>query len=302
MPALRQQNYILPGYVRDGYIVPTWSPLYLRPGYVRAGYVRTQPRSVNHALMSFDLARLPSYPEYTITFNQWSKESGGGAISAGEPYAVRLYHSLSWPSICKVDRDNLETFFRTIARAQSERWVWWNPVHGNALPVRFADAAFPDTPEVAFGYHKLSGLRLMVDINYPGQIPTGAPNYNSDMGTALSIGSVVMQMPAPNRPNTGYGVATRYAREDSTLGQPVIYRVGKTTRRSWALSWSNLRYIHWIRLQAFFCSFVRGMQTPWTWYDTDGTARTMRLAGPSITVKQLGFDRFSCDLALYEDL
>lgn len=301
MPSLRQQNYCLPGYVRDGYCAP-WSPLYVRSGYVRDGYVSTTPRNVNHALMSFDLARLPSYPEYTIEFNQWSKESGGGALSAGDPYAVRLFHSLSWPAICKADRDNLETFFRTTAQAQSARWVWWNPVHGNALPVRFADAAFPATPEIGYGYHRLDGLRLMVDINYPGGVPTGSPNYNAAMGTVLSIGSVVMQMPAPNRPNTGYGVDTRFSREDSSGGQPVVYRVGKTVRRGWTISWHNLRYIHWIRLQAFFCSFVRGMKTTWTWYDTDGTARTVRLAQPHIIVKQLGYDRFSCDLPLFEDI
>lgn len=298
---LRQQNYVIPGYVQDGYCAP-WSPLYVRQGYVRDGYIRTQPRTVNHALMSFDLRRLPSYPEYTIEFNQWIKESGGGVQSAGEPYSVRLFHSLSWPSICAADRNNLETFFWAVARAQSERWVWYNPVHGNSLPVRFADSDFPATPEIAHGYHQLSNLRLMVDINYPGTVPTGAPNYNADMGSAFSIGSVVMQMPAPERPNTGYGVATRYTREDSSAGQSISYRVGKTVRRGWILSWSNLRYIHWIRLQAFFCSFVRGMKQTWTWYDTDGTARIVRLAQPRITVRQLGFDRFSCELQLSEDI
>lgn len=302
MPSLRLQPYVRAGYVRDGYLVPSWSPLYVRAGYVQPGYVRTNPRNINHALMSFDLARLPAYPEYTIEFNQWLAESGGGSQTVGEPYAVRLYHSLSWPSICAADRDNLETFFRTIARAQSEKWVWWNPVHGNALPVRFADADFPETPEIAHGYHQLSGLRLMVDINYPGQIPTGEPNYTADMGTALSIGSVVMQMPAPQRPATGYGAATRHTREDLSGGDSVVYRTGKTVRRAWTISWTNLQYIHWIRLQAFFCSFVRGMTTQWIWYDTDGTARTVRLAAPRITVKQLGYDRFSCSLQVTEDL
>lgn len=301
MPTLRPQNYAIPGYVRDGYCAP-WSPLYARSGYVRDGYLRTAPRNVNHGLMSFDLARLPSYPEYTIEFAQWSKESGGGALFVGSPYAVRLYHTLSWPSIKKADRDNWETFFRTIARAQSERWIWHNPVQGNAIPVRFADADFPATPEIGYGYHKLAGLRLMVDINFPGQIPSGTPNYTAAMGTALSIGSVVMQFPAPVRPQTGYGVATRFDREDSSLGKPVVYRTGKTVRRGWTLSWSSLRYIHWIRLQAFFCTFVCGMQTAFVWYDTDGTARTVRLASPRITVKQLGFDLFSCDLQLLEDL
>jgi len=298
---LRQQNYVISGYVRDGYCAP-WSPLYVRAGYVRDGYIRTSPRHITHPLMSFDLARLPSYPEYTIEFAQWSRESGGGALFAGAPYSVRLFHSLSWPSICTADRDNLETFFRTVARAQSEQWTWWNPTHGNSLPVRFADSDFPATPEVGYGYHRLDGLRLMVDINYPGMAASGVPNYNAAMGTALSIGSVVMLFPVPQRPDTGYGLTTRYAREDSSAGQPVIYRVGKTTRRPWTLFWNNLRYIHWIRLQAFFCTFVRGMSMPWTWYDTDGTARTVRLATPRIQVRQLGFDRFSCDLQLLEDL
>lgn len=298
---LRPQNYAIPGYVRDGYCAP-WSPLYVRDGYVQPGYVRTTPCTVTHPLMSFDLARMPSYPEYTLDFNQWSKESGGGVRTSGEPYAVRLFITLSWPSLCTADRDNLETFFRTIARAQSERWIWFNPIHGNTLPVRFADADFPETPEIGFGYHRLDGLRLMVDINYTGQEPIGVPNYIGGMGTAFAIGSALMQFPAPVRPGSGYGVSTRHAREETSAGDPVVYRVGNTVRRGWTLSWSNLRYIHWIRMQALFCTFVRGQANQFTWYDTDGTPRTVSLAAPRITVKQLGYDRFSCTLPLLEDL
>lgn len=285
---LRQQNYAIPGYAEPGYFA-AWAP--------PAGL-----KHVNHAEMSFDLAHLPSYPEYTIDFVQWSRESGGGAVVVGNPYAVRVYHTLSWPALCSADRDNLETFFRTIARAQSEPWTWWNPVHGNSLAVRFADADFPATPEVGYGYHQLSGLRLVLDTNHIGQIPTGVPYYNVAMGTSLSIGSVVIQLPAPVRPNTGYGVTTRHASEDSSAGLPVVYKVGATSRRAWTLSWNNLSYIHWIKLQAFFCSFVVGMTTPFTWFDIDGTAHTVRLAQPQITVKQLGFDRFTCDLPLIEDI
>jgi len=298
---LRPQNYTPPGYVRDGYCAP-WSTLYVRDGYVQPGYVRTTPRPVNHPLMSFDLARMPGYPEYTIEFDQWTKESGGGSRSVGDPYAVRLYMTLSWPSICTADRDNLETFFRTVARAQSERWTWWNPIHGNALPVRFADANFPETPEVGYGYHRLDGLRLMVDVNYPGQMPTGAPNYVNGMGTALAAGSALMLFPPPSRPGSGYGVSTRHALEDSSAGEPVVYRTGKSARRVWNLTWNDLRYIHWLRLQALFCTFVRGQANPFTWYDTDGSTRTLRLAGPRITVKQLGYDRFTCTLPLLEDI
>lgn len=285
---LRKQRYVIPGYAQPGYFAP-WTP---PPGL----------KHVTHALMSFDLARLPVYPEYTIEFNQWSEESGGGALFVGNPYAVRLYHSLSWPSICAADRDKWETFFRTIARAQSEPWTWFNPIHGASQPVRFADADFPETPEIGHGYHRLENLRLMIDINYPGMAASGPPNYNPSMGTALSIGSVVMQLPAPSRPGTGYGVAMRYAMEDTSAGQPVIYRTGKTVRRGWNLSWNNLRYIHWIRLQAFFCTFVRGMRRSWTWFDVDGTARTVRLAEPKITVKQLGFDRYACTLPVTENI
>jgi len=288
MATLRQQNYVIPGYVRNGYFAP-WTP--------PAGL-----HHVNHASMSFDLNRLPSYPEYTIEFNQWSKESGGGVLFVGDPYAVRLFHTLSWPSIRKTDRDNWEAFFLTVACAQSEQWTWWNPVQGNSLPVRFADANFPATPEIGYGYHQLQGLRLMVDINYPGQTPSGTPNYNASMGTALAVGSVVMCFPPPVRPNTGYGIDTRYAREDSSAGLPVVYRVGKTRRHTWTLSWNNLRYLHWVRLQAFFCTFVRGMKQPFVWYDTDGTARAVRLAEPKITVRHLGYDRFSCDLPLWENI
>lgn len=301
MANLRPTPYIRDGYVRSGY-VESWSPPYVRTGYVRTGYVPTIPRNVNHSLMSFDLKRLPEYPEYTIEFNQWNKESGGGALIVGEPYAVRLYHSLTWPSICKADRDNWETFYRTIARGQSESWVWWNPVHGNAIAVRFADAEFPATPEIGYGYHRLSGLRLMVDRNFTGTISVGSPNYTASMGTAFVIGSMVLQLPAPVRPDTGYNLATRYAREDSSAGLPVVYHIGKTVRRGWTLSWTNLRWNHWIALQAFFCSFTRGMKNAFTWYDTDGTARTVRLAEPRIVVKQILYNTYTCTLSLLEDL
>lgn len=288
MPSLRPQNYVVDGYVRAGYCAP-WAA----PGGLK---------HVNHAAMSFDLARLPLYPEYTIEFNQWSRESGGGVLFAGDPACVRLFHTLSWSSIKTADRDNLELFFRTVARAQSEQWTWWNPVHGNSLLVRFADSNFPETPEVALGHHRLSGLRLMLDSNLPGQVPTGSHSYSASMGTALAIGSVIMQFPPPQRPSSGSGLSTRYCREDSSAGLPVVYRVGATCRRRWTLSWDNLRYLHWIRLQAFFCSFVRGMATPFAWYDTDGSAHTVRLGAATISVKQLAYDRFSCDLSLTEDL
>ena len=256
---------------------------------------------VNHTDMSFNLRRLPSYPEYTIEFAQWSKESGGGAIIVGAPYAVRIFHTLSWPAICRADRDNWETFFMTIARAQSEPWQWYTPVQGYALSVRFADPDFPATPEITYGYHKLLGLRLMINISYSAAIiPTGTPVYNASMGTALSVGSVVMQFPAPVRPITGYKVATRYTSEDSSAGQPVIYRVGNTIRRTWTLSWNNLTLTNWFDLQLFFCGYVRGMKTTFTWYDTDGTARIVRLAQPQITVKQSAYNRYSCEISIWE--
>lgn len=298
---LRPQNYAIDGYARPGYFAP-WSTGYVKQGYVRDGYVRTQPRNVTHPAMSFDLRRLPAYPEFTIEFNQWSKESGGGVMFVGDPYAVRVYHSLSWSSLPGADRDNLETFFRTVACGESQRWVWWNPVNGNALPVRFADPTFPATPEVAFGYYSMQGLRLMVDINFPAQAASGAPNYSAAMRTAFSIGSVVMCFPDPETPNTGYGVTTRYMGEDTSAGRAVAYRSGMSTRRTWTLSWKNLHYIHWIRLQAFFCTFVRGMRIPFTWFDYDGTPRTVRLAQNKITVTQTNYDLFACDLSLQEEV
>lgn len=287
---IRQRAKILPtGYARAGYCAAAWSP-------------PVGTHNVNHALMSFGLARLPVYPEYSVEFIQWSRESGSGVLYAGDPYAVRLFLTLSWPSIRAVDRDNLETFFCTIARAQSESWVWYSPEQGQLLPVRFADAVFPNTPEVGFGYHRLSGLRLMVDVNYSGLVPTGAPVYSAAMGTALSIGDVVMRFPAPQRPNTGYGVATRHTREDSSAGLPVVYRLGATTRRNWTLSWTNLDYYHCNWLLAFFMTYVRGLRRSFTWFDTDGTARAVRLAESKITIRQLGYNRFSCDLPLLEDI
>ncbi len=279
----------------------------IQSGYVDAGYFAlwappVGTRTVNHALMSFDLGRMPLYPEFTIEFNQWQRESGGGAQFVGEPYAVRLYQTLSWPSISTIDRDNLETFFRTIARAQSEPWEYYNPEQGIVWPVRFADADFPVTPEIAYGRYSLNGLRLMIDINYSGLVASGVAAYTADMGTAFAIGDVVMRFPAPCRPGTGYGLITLHALEDSSAGAPVVYRAGKTTRNKWALSWSNLDFYHCNWLHGFFITYCRGQLRPFIWFDTDGTPRIMRLAENKITIKQTGWNRFSCDLPLTEDI
>lgn len=285
---LRRQNYVIPGYVQPGYIAD-WAPA-------------DGLKHVNHASMSFDLRRMPVYPEFSIEFNQWSRESGGGVVFAGSPYAVRLFHTLSWPSICKADRDNLELFFRTIAKAQANPWTWWNPIHGNSLPVRFADADFPETPQTGYGYYDLSGLRLMVDINFPGgQIPAGSPAYSTALGTVLAIGSAMQQMPPPGSA-TASKLITRYSGEDTSAGTQAIWQVGQTVRRQWMLSWANLKYIHFIGLVSFFCSFVRGMGSTFTWYESDGTAHIVRLAEPKITITQVGYDRFECDLPLIEDI
>lgn len=289
MRIIRQrQTHVQPGYIRDGYSL--------------AWRVPEGVKNVNHALMAFDLARLPGYPEHTMTFNQWSRSSGGGYLFAGAPYVVRVIQSLSWPSIASTDLHNLEVFFRDVARAQSEQWVWCNPEQGRLLPVRFADANFPEAPEIAPGYHKLSGLRLMIDVNYAGSIPYGTHTYSPSMGTVFAIGSIMMQFPAPSRPVTGYGLSTRHNAEDSSAAQPVVYRDGKTTLRRWKLSWADLDYVEFSRLFGFFATYTRGMLRPFTWYDIDGAARTVRLAEPVITVKQLGYDRFSCDLPLFEDM
>lgn len=274
----------------------------MEPGYWSHWAPPPGTMNVNHALMSFNLVRMPSYPEFTIEFNQWNRESGGGALFVGEPYAVRCYQTLSWPGICTADRDNWETFFYSIARAQSEQWSWYSPEQGIVWPVRFADADFPETPEVAYGYHRLNGLRLMIDLNYSGLVPSGSAAYDPDMGMAFSIGDVLMQFPAPQRPNTGYGVSTRHALEDSSGGLPVVYRVGKTARKKWTISWRNLGYLQCNWLHGFFITYCSGMQRPFTWYDIDGTPRTVRLAETKITLKQSGWDRFSCDLPLIEDI
>lgn len=287
---VRQRNLpIQQGYHVPEYSVGTWAP-------------PVGTHNVNHTLMSFDLARMPLYPEFTISFDQWNKESGGGTLFAGEPYAVRLYMTLSWPSISSADRNNWETFFHTVARAQSESWGWYSPEQGCIWPVRFADADFPETVETGAGRYRLNGLRLMIDINYSGLIPSGVPVYDPTMGTTFAIGAIVMQFPAPMRPNTGHDLTTRHTMEDSTDGAPVVYRSGKTLRRGWTISWSNLTFIHCNWLHGFFITYCRGMLRPFTWYDTDGTPRTMRLAETKITLKQTGWNRFSCDLPLIEDI
>lgn len=278
---------------------------YLQPGYVQPGYEASWSppagmKHVNHDLMSFDLLRMPSYPEYQLEFNQWQRESGGGQLFVGEPYAVRMYQTLSWPSMPAADLSNWTLFFADVARAQSEQWVWCNPEQGMELPVRFADPEFPESREVGIGYYSVSGLRLMIDINYQGITPSGSHSYTASMGTAFAIGSIIIQLPRPQRSDTGNSLSMRCALEDDSAGQATAQRVGKTRQRPWSLGWDNLSYYEFNWLMGFFATYVRGMQRLFSWYDVDGTAHTVRLASPRITAKQTAYNRFACTLPLIE--
>jgi hypothetical protein len=86
-----------------------------------------------------------------------------------------------------------------------------------------------------------------------------------------------------------------------SIGDLVVYDKSRIVRIPHQLAISHT-YEDFIALQALFFSFVHGCEKKFTWIDQDGTSRTVRLAGPAINIKQLGYDRFETELNLLEEI
>lgn len=249
--------------------------------------------------LTFAPARLPGYPTYTMNWEQTSDQSSGADTIAFAPYVQELLIQLAWSSISGADKANLEAFFKSTAvNGMAGRFDYFNPVTGPTLPVRFATGALAAMPEIAYDRYK-ADITLRVDLNYPQVETSGAPPAIT--GNRFVIGAVAMPFPVPLRPSTGYGITKPQTMELNTGGLPVIYNKSHLTLQQHHLA-MVLDYDGLINLQSFFFSFAHGQRYKFSWYDQGGNARTVRLADTKITIKQTGYNRYTTEINLVEEI
>lgn len=250
-----------------------------------------------HANGSVTLSRLPVYPDYTLLLEQATEKSAGNESMAYDPIAQELYISLSWSRMCKVDKEALENFWRSVTVGMSNQFSYNNPFLGPPLSVYFADPELPLMPEAAYQQYQVS-LRLRVAINYPQLTAAGTPPALT--GNRFVLGNVAMQFPTVLK-GSGHGMTKLQPTARDSSGDLVTYDKSRILVQLHQLA-MILTYDQFVSLQAFVFSFAHGARNVFTWVDFAETARTVRFSGTSISVKQLGFDRFQADLTLLEEL
>ena len=257
------------------------------------------PALFTAAGVDFAPARFPGYPTYLMNWEQAVTQSAGADTVAHAPYVQEMILQLSWAGLSAADKASLETFYKSAqVNGMAGPFSYHNPVTGPAQPVRFADPALPVMPEVAHGRYQVD-LSLRIDLNYPQLVTSGAPPVLA--GNRFVLGAVAMPFPVAQRPASGYGIAKPQTLERRSDGQPVIYDKSLLTLQRHKLA-LVLDYEAFIRLQAFFFSFAHGRRHPFVWYDDAETARTVRLAETRISVTQTGYNRYTTELPLVEEI
>lgn len=250
-----------------------------------------------HAQGSVNFKRLPLYPEYEFVFDQAVDKSAGLDSYGYAPVAQEMLIKLSWPRMFQADKVALETFYKDVVKGMARTFTYSNNLFGPALPVRFA-APLPIMPEVAYQQYRVD-LTLRVALNYPQMTATGNPPAVT--GNRFMIGSVVLQLPRPIKGDSGSGMTKAQAAGRDSGGDLVIYDQSRLIHRQHRLSIIH-DYDVFLKLQAFFFTFVHGAGNRFTWVDHNEVSRTVRLASPSVSVKQLAYDRFQTDLNLIEEI
>ena len=248
---------------------------------------------------SFSPRRLPAYPTWIMSWDQSVQQTAGASTIACAPYVQELQLQLSWAGMAGADKAALEAFFKSSGiDGMTGQFAYTNPTAGPSLPVRFASGALDAMPEVAYGRYRVN-LALRVDLNYPQMTTSGAPPAMT--GNRFVIGAVAMQFPVPLRSSAGYEIVKPQTLERNTQGSPVIYNKSSLTLQKHQIS-LVLDFEAFIRLQAFFFSFVHGARNSFTWCDESETVRTVRLAGSRIIIKQTGYDRYTTEIDLEEEI
>lgn len=265
--------------------------------YVDASYIAA-PRHFEHATAGFSLKRLPLYPEYELLFEQAVEQPGGGSVLGFEPYAQEMVMRLKWPRMCKGDKLFVEALHKA-ARGMADTFVYTNLITGPSQRVRFAEPVLPVMPEVAYEQYDVS-IGLRIDLNYPMMVASGTPNP-AVTGNRFVIGSVVVPLPAPLRPSTGYGITRFQPLDRDSSGGLVVYDKSRIMQLPHTLD-MILNYDQFISFQAFFFTFVHGQRNKFFWYDPFGASHLVRLAGNKITVKQQAYNRYAVGLQLIEEI
>ncbi len=96
------------------------------------------PARFDHANGSVVFSRAPLYPSGDDEFLQAEDQSAGGVPFAYDPLAEEDVIVLAWQGMSKINRDNLEAFWRTVAKGMVEVFTYTD-VFGTAQSVRFAE-------------------------------------------------------------------------------------------------------------------------------------------------------------------
>lgn len=282
MPAYRYVTYgdYASGYCED------WTPT-------------GSPALFTSAGATFAPSRLPGYPTYVMSWIQATAISTGADTIAYAPYVQELLIQLPWVSFSGADKASLEAFFKSVTvNGMSGEFSLSNPMSGLIPAVRFATAVLAAMPEIAYDRYQ-ANLTLRISLNYPQLATSGPPPIIS--GNRFVIGGIAMPFPIPVRPSTGYGITKPQTIERNTAGSPVIYNKSQLTLQQHKLV-LVLDYGGFIRLQAFFFSYTHGQRYKFTWYDQNETARSVRLVGTTITIKQTGYNRYETEINLVEEI
>jgi len=278
-------RFVTYGDYADGYS-EDWSPVGSPALFTASGGITFAP------------SRLPGYPTYVMSWEQASAKSAGADSIAYDPYMQELLIQLSWAGMSGADKASLEAFHKSGVNGMAGQFSYYNPTAGPALPVRFADAALGNMPEVGYDRYRVE-LTLRVDINYPQMNAPGVPAAIT--GNRFVIGGVAMPFPIPLRSNSGYEVTIPQTMERNSAGSPIIYNKSRLIlkRHQMALV---LDFDAFIRQQSFFFTFVHGQRNKFTWYDKDEVSRVVRLADSRITIRQLGYNRYTTAFNLVEEI
>lgn len=246
---------------------------------------------------SFAPSRMPGYPTFTMSWEQFSSRSTGAQTFALAPYVQEMLVNLPWQGMRGADRASLVTFFGAM-NGMATPFSLANRMIGPDLPVRFASGTLPQFVELGYDRYKVETL-LRVTTNYPAPPSTLAPPSIS--GNRFICGGAAFPFPIPLRSTTGYSIQRPQTLERNSNGAPVIYSKSRLQllQHRYAMV---LDYEGFLRLQAFFFSFTHGARNQFQWVNESGVSRTLRLAGNQIIIRQTMYNRYETEISMVEEL
>jgi hypothetical protein len=167
--------------------------------------------------------------------------------------------------------------------------------------LRLSDSTGPDIWSV-----NLTASNAAYDIvftaghNEPLWFYFGASDIDvTDLRLARTIDTVQFNTP-PAKSGTSLSMELFQVRAIDSAGNEYVYDKALIARNSYALAFPRATMAIHQALKNFVAVTVRGGKRQFTWYDHQGAAHTVRIAG-EITGEQLGPDRYRMELPLEED-